>query len=78
MIYAKLSLAVLVTLVISAEATAREVPTMPNECAATRCAAMVASARLICAEENADEEVCNLVLRDLESCVEACTGAGEE
>ena len=66
--------AILAVLAVPAPSIAREVPSMPNECAATRCAAIVANANFLCAEETLDEEICDLVLRDLEKCIEACAG----
>ncbi|MBI5506120.1 MAG: hypothetical protein HY899_15095 [Deltaproteobacteria bacterium] len=50
----------------------RPEPPSPNACAETACAAIRASAQMVCSEQMWDADACEVALADLQQCFDKC------
>ncbi|MBI5506122.1 MAG: hypothetical protein HY899_15105 [Deltaproteobacteria bacterium] len=57
---------------LAALADQRPVPPSPNACAETACAAIRASAQMVCSEQMWDADACEVALADLQQCFDKC------
>ncbi|MBI5506117.1 MAG: hypothetical protein HY899_15080 [Deltaproteobacteria bacterium] len=61
-----------VACVLVALADQRPVPPSPSACAETACAAIRASAQMVCSEQMWDADACEVALADLQQCFDKC------